>query len=92
MEVKEKQYEKVLRLLRQKPHTTMDFVAQYILAPQKCIEMLRNKGYNIETQDVKGQKYKMYVLKEDLKPSNSRELETMQPSLFESALPSFIKY
>ena len=87
MEVKEKQYEKCLRLLRQKPHTTMDLVSQYILAPQKCIEMLRDKGYNIETQDVKGQKYKMYVLKESNQVSNQ---VTEQARLFESALPSFI--
>lgn len=87
MEVKEKQYEKVLRLLRQKPHTTMDFVAQYILAPQKCIEMLRDKGYDIETQDVKGQKYKMYVLKESNQVSNQ---VTEQVSLFEMSLPDFI--
>lgn len=87
MEVKEKQYEKVLRLLRQKPQTTMDFVAQYILAPQKCIEMLRDKGYDIETQDVKNQKYKMYVLKESNQVSDQ---VTEQVNLFESSLPSFI--
>ena len=61
------QWEKVLEMLRIKPTTTMEIINNYILAPQKVIETLRNKGYNIETKPVTGQKYCVYVLKEEPK-------------------------
>lgn len=58
------QWQKVLEMLRIKPTTTMEITNKYILAPQKVIETLRNKGYIIETKHVKGQKYSVYVLHE----------------------------
>ena len=58
------QWEKVLEMLRIKPTTTMEIINNYILAPQKVIETLRKKGFNIETKAVKGQKYSIYVLHE----------------------------
>ena len=60
--MKEMQYEKVLRLLRQRPYTTMELVAEYIPAPQKSIELLRDKGFNILTEKIENKKYKQYVL------------------------------
>ena len=57
-----KQWEKVLNMLRIKPVTTMEITNNYVLAPQKVIETLRKKGYNIETKAVEGQKYSVYVL------------------------------
>lgn len=62
-----KQWEQVLKMLRIKPVTTLDITSNYILAPQKVIETLRNKGFNIETKPVDGQKYCVYVLKEEPK-------------------------
>lgn len=62
-----KQWEKVLGMLRLKPVTTMEIINNYILAPQKVIETLRNKGYKIETKPVAGQKYCIYVLNEEPK-------------------------
>lgn len=64
---KETQWQKLLKLLKIKPMSTLDIMANYICAPQKVIEILRNKGYNIETKPVKGQKYSIYVLKEEPK-------------------------
>lgn len=62
--MKEKQWEKVLNMLRIKPISTLEIMSNYILAPQKVIETLRKKGYNIETKPIKGQKFCVYVLKE----------------------------
>lgn len=62
--MKEKQWETVLNMLRIKPVTTMEIINKYILAPQKVIETLRKKGFNIETKSVEGQKYCVYVLKQ----------------------------
>lgn len=59
-----KQWEMVLNMLRIRPVTTKDIIDNYILAPQKVIETLRNKGYDIKTKPVKGQKYSIYVLHE----------------------------
>ncbi len=59
-----KQWEKLLRLLRLKPLSTMEIVREYIPAPQKVIETLRKKGYDIETRPVEGEKYCVYVLHE----------------------------
>ena len=53
----ETQKEKVLRLLRLSPQSTMDLMMQYILAPQKVIQTLREEGYKILTTPVQGQKY-----------------------------------
>jgi hypothetical protein len=61
------QWEKVLEMLRIRPVTTRDIFENYINAPQKVIETLRNKGFNIETKPVKGQKYSIYILKEEPK-------------------------
>lgn len=63
----ETQKEKVLRLLRLRPHKTMEFVQNYILAPQKCIQMLREEGYKILTLDIQGRKEKLYKLIEEPK-------------------------
>jgi hypothetical protein len=42
--------------------TTKEIIDElWILAPQKVIETLRHKGYDIRTVDVKGQKYSEYV-------------------------------
>lgn len=65
--MKETQSEKVLRLLRLKPQTTMDIINNYILAPQKVIQKLREEGYKILTLPVKGQKYSLYKLIEEPK-------------------------
>ena len=62
--MKEKQWEKLLKLLRLKPLSTMEIVSNYIPAPQKVIETLRKKGYDIKTEPVEGQKYSVYVLYE----------------------------
>lgn len=62
--MKEKQWEKVLKMLRIRPVSTMDIINSYILAPQKVIETLRKMGFNIETKAVEGQKYCVYVLHE----------------------------
>ena len=62
--MKEKQWEKVLNMLRIKPISTLEIMSNYILAPQKVIETLRKKGYNIETKPIEGQKFCVYVLKE----------------------------
>lgn len=61
---KETQWEKLLKLLRIKPLSTMEIVREYIPAPQKVIETLRKKGYDIKTEPVEGQKYSVYVLYE----------------------------
>lgn len=65
--MRETQAEKLLRLLRLKPHTTMEIINQYILAPQKVVEKLRQEGYKILTLPVKGQKYSIYKLIEEPK-------------------------
>lgn len=65
--MKETQKDKVLRLLRLRPQTTMDIINQYILAPQKVIQALREEGYKILTTPVKGQKYMLYKLIEEPK-------------------------
>ena len=47
--------------------TTLDALKIKILAPAKCIEILRNAGYNIETvwrKTVTGKRYGVYVLHE----------------------------
>lgn len=67
MNGKETQKEKVLRLLRMRPYTTMEFVASYILAPQKQVQLLREEGYNILTLPIKGAKQKLYKLIEEPK-------------------------
>lgn len=59
---KEFQYEKVLRLLKERPQTTMGLTAKFIPAPQKSIEILRNKGHIILTEPVEGSTHKIYVL------------------------------
>lgn len=64
---KETQKEKVLRLLRLRPQTTMDIINNYILAPQKVIQTLREEGYKILTTPVKGEKYSLYKLIEEPK-------------------------
>lgn len=65
--MKETQSDKVLRLLRLRPQTTMDIINNYILAPQKVIQKLREEGYKILTLPVKGQKYSLYKLIEEPK-------------------------
>lgn len=60
---KETQWQKLLKLLEVKPMSTIEITANYICAPQKVVETLRKKGYNIETKPVKGQKYCIYILK-----------------------------
>lgn len=62
--MKEKQWETVLNMLRTRPVSTLDIMAKYILAPQKVIETLRKKGYDIETKPVEGEKFCLYVLNE----------------------------
>jgi hypothetical protein len=64
---KETQKDRVLSLLRICPQTTMDIINNYILAPQKCIQKLREEGYKILTLPVKGQKYSLYKLIEEPK-------------------------
>ena len=59
---KEYQYEKVLRFLRKKSMTTVELVAEYIPAPQKAIETLRDKGYHILTESIEGKTHKKYTL------------------------------
>jgi hypothetical protein len=54
-------------MLRIKPVTTKEIVENYIMAPQKVIETLRNKGFDIKTKPVKGEKYCIYVLNEEPK-------------------------
>lgn len=47
--------------------TTLDGYAEKICAPAKCVEVLRNAGYNIETEwrkTVSGKRYGVYVLHE----------------------------
>lgn len=63
----EAQKDKVLRLLRLRPQSTMDLMTQYILAPQKIIQLLREEGYKILTTPVNGQKYSLYKLIEEPK-------------------------
>lgn len=65
--MRETQKEKVLRLLRLRPQSTMDLMNQYILAPQKIIQNLRLDGYQILTKPVSGQKYSLYKLIEEPK-------------------------
>lgn len=65
--MEETQKDKVLRLLRLKPQTTMDLVLQYIMAPAKCIQYLREDGYNILTLPIDGKKEKLYKLIEEPK-------------------------
>lgn len=65
--MKETQKEKMLRLLRLKPQTTMELINQYIMAPAKCIQLLREDGYKILTEEIKGQKHKLYKLIEEPK-------------------------
>lgn len=65
--MKETQTDKVLRLLRLRPQTTMDIINNYILAPQKVIQKLREEGYKILTLPVKGKKYSLYKLIEEPK-------------------------
>jgi hypothetical protein len=65
--MRETQKEKVLRLLRLNPQSTMDLMQAYILAPQKIIQLLRDEGYKIITSPVKGQKYSLYKLIEEPK-------------------------
>ncbi|MBR4122995.1 MAG: hypothetical protein IKT93_01095 [Clostridia bacterium] len=66
-QMKESQKDAVLRLLRLRPQTTMDIINNYILAPQKVIQKLREEGYKILTLPVKGQKYSLYKLIEEPK-------------------------
>lgn len=61
-ERKEFQYEKVLRLLQKQPMTTMGLTAQFIPAPQKAIQILRDKGHKILTEPVEGSTHKLYTL------------------------------
>lgn len=63
----ETQKEKTLRLLRLRPYKTMELVNEYILAPQKCVQMLRKEGYKILTLDIEGRKEKLYKLIEEPK-------------------------
>lgn len=65
--MRETQAEKLLKLLRLKPQTTMEIINHYILAPQKVVEKLRQEGYKILTLPVKGQKYSIYKLIEEPK-------------------------
>jgi len=65
---KEFQYEKVLRLLKIRSWTTMELVAQYIPAPQKAIEILRDKGHHILTESIEGKTHKKYTLIQEEKP------------------------
>lgn len=65
--MRETQKEKLLKLLRIKPQTTMDIINNYILAPQKIIQNLRDEGYKIITSPVKGEKYSLYKLIEEPK-------------------------
>ena len=64
MNKKEAQWEKLLRLLREKPMSTREIMFKYICAPQKVVETLRKKGYDIKTEAVEGEKYSVYVLYE----------------------------
>ena len=65
--MKETQKEKILRLLRMKPYSTMELMNEYILAPQKIIQLLREDGYKIITTQVKGEKFSIYRLIEEPK-------------------------
>lgn len=65
--MKETQKEKVLRLLRIRPQTTFDIINQFVLAPQKVIQSLREEGYKILTLPVKNEKYSLYKLIEEPK-------------------------
>ena len=65
--MRETQKEKVLRLLRLNPQSTMDLMKEYVLAPQKIIQLLRDEGYKIITSPVKGEKYSLYKLIEEPK-------------------------
>ena len=67
MSDKETQKAKVLRLLRQRPQKTMDLVLAYVMAPAKCIQYLREDGYNILTLPIEGKKEKLYKLIEEPK-------------------------
>jgi len=67
-EHKEFQYEKVLRLLKISPRTTMGLTAQFIPAPQKAIQILRDKGYIILTEPVEGSTHKKYTLVQEQQP------------------------
>lgn len=62
------QEQKVLDYLRDHDGmTTLDAYSEMICAPAKCIEVLRNAGYNIETvwrKSVTGRRYGVYVLHE----------------------------
>lgn len=71
---KEFQYEKVLRLLKTRSYTTMELVAQYIPAPQKAIEILRDKGFKILTESIEGKTHKKYTLIQEQKPVFKRNI------------------
>lgn len=66
--VPSKQEAKVLYYLRTHDGmSTLDACSEMILAPAKCVELLRNAGYNIETvwrKTETGRRYGVYVLHE----------------------------
>ena len=45
----------------------MELINEYILAPQKIIQILRQDGYKIITTPVKGEKFSIYKLIEEPK-------------------------
>lgn len=61
---KEFQWKKLLDLLRQHPMSTVDIASKFIPAPQKVIQTLRGKGYDIKTEPIEGKKHRLYVLYE----------------------------
>lgn len=65
----EYQYEKVLRLLKNRSYTTMGLTAEFIPAPQKAVQILREKlqgtEYKILTEDIPNCKHKKYTLVKD---------------------------
>ena len=58
----ETQYQVVLEMLKKGSVTTKDIFEQWIMAPQKVIQTLREKGYVILTEPIKGKKHCKYTL------------------------------
>lgn len=72
-----KQEEKVLHYLRNHDGmTTLDACSEMVLAPAKCVQILRNAGYNIETiwkKTETGKRYGVYVLHEKEAANNGEK-------------------
>jgi len=67
-EKQECQWETVLKMLRKGSVTTKDIFEQWIMAPQKVIEQLREKKYDIKTEPIIGKKHKKYTLLSEPEP------------------------